>query len=178
MTLVLDGGYSYYGLNGEDFIFMNEENTLQLSMQTMINAIFSDPTFSSQKLIAMGKNNGGELLNATMQVGDSESLVDYNLELVISINSVPGTMKTALSALESLSSYLSFKSSGAKDNQPKMEVYLNLPDQVYAAYLTALVTTGYAEKADINAVNQQIAFQFMLDYLDAIINAGVDMTTL
>ena len=174
MTLVMDGGYSYYGLNGQGFIYMNEENVLQMSMQTMLNAIFLDEGFTSANLIALGNNGSGTLLSASLQLGDSATVLDYNnLELVINLTSIPGAMKTALSVLDSLSSYMRFYA-----NNGVLEVELNLPDQVYGAYLTALVATGNADKADINTVNQQIALQFLCDYMNAIINSGADMATL
>ena len=174
MTLVTNGGYSYYGLNGEGLIFMNSENTLQLSMQTLINAIFYDDNFSADSLIALGSNGKGELFTASMQLGDSADVLDYeDIELVVNLSSVPSQMQTALSALELMKGYLNFYSSNGI-----LEVELNLPDQVYGAYLTALVATGNIDKEDINVINQEIAFQFLCDYMDAIIKSEADMTTL
>ena len=174
MTLVTNGGYSYYGLNGDGLIYMNEESTLQLSMQAMINAITYDDSFSTNSLVALGNNGKGKLFSASLQLGDSASVLDYeDIELVVNLSSVPSQMQTALSALDAMKGYLNFYS----DNGV-LEVELNLPDQVYGAYLTALVATGNVEKSDINAINQEIAFQFLCDYLDAVIKSNGDLTSL
>ena len=174
MTLVTNGGYSYYGLNGDGLIYMNEESTLQLSMQAMINAITYDDSFSTNSLVALGNNGKGKLFSASLQLGDSASALDYeDIELVVNLSSVPSQMQTALSALDAMKGYLNFYS----DNGV-LEVELNLPDQVYGAYLTALVATGNVEKSDINAINQEIAFQFLCDYLDAVIKSNGDLTSL
>ena len=174
MTLLNKGGYSYYGLNEEGLVYMDEQNVLQVSIQTLINAVLSDEEFTRDNLIALGENGSGKLFSASLQLGDSATVLDYaDMTLVINLSSVPAQMKTALNALKNIRSYLNFYS-----NNGVLEVELNLPDQVYAAYLTALVATGNVEKADVNAINQQIALEFMCDYLDAVINSGADLTTL
>jgi len=169
--------YSYIGMNNEGLMYMmqdaNGNYMTEISIQTVINALLSDNTFSSETLIALGEKGSGKLLNTTLQLGNDADDLIYNLDLVISLDSVPSQMGTVASALKDLRSYLKFSS-----NNGVMEFKLNLPDQVYGAYLVALITTGNVDKADASAIDQQIAFQFLCDYLDAVINSGTDMTTL
>jgi len=161
--------YPYIGLNGQPLMDAGE-----MSIQTLINAMLSDNDFGSASLIALGENGSGKLLGASMQLGNSaDDLVYDDLTLVINLKSVPAQMGTVASALKQLQGTLDFQA-----NNGAMEIVLNLPDKVYGAYLAALLATGYAEKDDMNAVNQQIAFAFLCDYLDAVKNCGADMTTL
>ncbi len=169
--------YSYIGMNNEGLMYMMQDGSgnfmTEISIQTVINALLSDNTFSSETLIALGEKGSGKLLNTTLQLGNEADDLIYNLDLVITLNSVPSQMGTVASALKDLRSYLKFSS-----NNGVMEFKLNLPDQVYGAYLVALITTGNVDKTDASAIDQQIAFQFLCDYLDAVINSGADMTTL
>lgn len=169
--------YSYIGMNNEGLMYMmqdaNGNYMTEISVQTVINALLSDNTFGSETLIALGKKGSGKLMNTTLQLGNAANDLIYNLDLTISLAKVPSQMGTVASALEKVRSYLKFHS-----NNGAMEFELNLPDQVYGAYLVALIATGNVDKADASAIDQQIAFQFLCDYLDAVINSGTDMTTL
>ena len=173
MTMVNFSGYTYYGLNGEGLLYMNDELTLEISIQTLINAMMNDNGFGSDRLIALGENGKGTLLETTLQLGDSADVLDADLDFVITMNSVPSQMGTVAELLSKLNPYLSFSA-----NNGAMDIEMNLPDKVYGAYLAALLTTGYADKNDMNAVDQKIAFMFLCDYLDAFIESGADLVTL
>ena len=173
MAMVNFSGYTYYGLNNEGLLYLNEEMTLEISVQTLINALFSDNGFGSDRLIALGNNGKGTLLETTLQLGNSADVLDANLAFAINFNSVPSQMSSVAGLLSQLKPYLSFNA-----NNGALDIKMNLPDQVYGAYLAALLTTGYADKNDMNAVDQEIAFKFLCDYLDAFIDCGADLETI
>ena len=58
-----------------------------------------------------------------------------------------------------------------------MVVDLNLPEKVYEVYLTALLATGNVDKDDINAINSEIAYQFLWDYVETILATDANTTT-
>ena len=169
--------YAYIGMNGEGLMYLTEDASgnlmTEICLQTVINALLCDETFSSETLIALGNVGSGKLMETTLQLGNDADELIYDLDLVINLASVPSQMGTVASALERMRNYLKFYS-----NDGALEFELNLPDQVYGAYLIALVATGNMDKSDANAIDQQIAFQFMLDYFNAVIDSGADTTTL
>ena len=171
---LMESGYSYIGLNNEGLLYLEEESSsLEISIQTLINAILSDDDFGSNTIIALGNNGKGKLLGATMQLGNSATEIQYeNLKFTINFTSVPSQLTTAANALEKVKSYISFHSENGV-----LVFDLNLPDAVYGAYLTALMTTGHVDKTNVNAVNQQIAIQFLYDYFQAVITSDMDAET-
>ena len=162
-------GYTYIGLNGEGLMYMNDEDTLEVSLQTLINAMLKDNSFGSQTLIALGKNGGGKLLTAEMQLGNSKEDA-VSIPFTLTLKSVPGAMATVANGLDAVKNYMSFQS---KDGI--LDVKLNLPEKIYEVYLTALLATGNVDKYDITAVNNEIAFMFLYDYLEII--TDTDATT-
>lgn len=172
MALV-DSGYSYIGLNGEAFLYL-ENDTLQISLQTLINALLNDNTFGSQTIIDLGDNNGGKLVSASMQLGNSaEELMYENMPYELILENAPSQMVTAAVALDTVKNYIGFH---AQDGV--MVVDLNLPEDVYAVYLAGLLTTGNVDKTDINAINNEIAFQFFYDYIELVAGTDADVTSM
>lgn len=172
MSLV-NSGYSYIGLNNEGLMYLNDENVLEVSIQTLVNAILNDSEFGTESLVALGANGNGKLVSASLQLGNSATEIQYEgLNFVINLTSVPSQMKTVAEYLDLVSPYVNFKS-----NNGILDVTLNLPDQVYGAYLMALVATGEVDMTDINAVNQAIAFEFLYDYLEIVLNSEMDLET-
>ncbi len=163
-NMVLKSGYSYIGLNGEGLVYTIEEGGLEVSIQTLLNAILNDKNFSSNTLIALGQNGKGVLLNTSLQLGDDANTIVYeDLSFTINVTSVPSQFVTAANALNSVKNYVQFH---AENGQLVFD--LTLPNAVYGAYLTALVATGNVDKDDVNGIDQAIAFQFLYDYFDAI----------
>ena len=172
MTMV-NSGYTYIGLNGEPLLYLNEENTLEICLQTLINAILNDNTFSNETLIALGKNGKGKLVSASLQLGNSADDIFYNdLDFVLNLTSVPSQMGTVSNGLSKVKKYMTFKSQDGV-----MVLDLNLPEKVYEAYLTALLATGNVDKSDINAINSEIAYRFLWDYVDAILSSDANTIT-
>ena len=169
---LMEAGYDYIGLNGEALMYLNAENTTEVSLQTLINAILKDNTFGSETLIALGENGSGKLVKASLQLGNNGQLVYSDLDFTLNLTSVPGQMATVAKGLKTIKPYMSFQSQDGV-----MTVDLNLPEKVYEVYLTALLATGNVDKNDINAINDQIAFQFVWDYIDLIINTDATTTT-
>lgn len=166
--------FEYIGLNGEGLMYFNEETAgLEVSVQTLINAILNDNAFGSETLITLGEKGKGVLLNASLQLGDSAAQIVFeDLDFTINVTSVPSQLVTAANALAAVRNYVSFHSENGV-----LVVDLNLPDAVYGAYLTALIGTGNVDKADVNSVNQAIAFQFLYDYFEAVITSDMDAET-
>ena len=174
MTLV-DAGYTYIGLNGEGLLYLNAENSLEISLQTLVNAIMNDNQFGSNTLITLGKDGKGEFVHAKMQLGTAKDNLDYSdLDFTLYLNSVPSQMATVGSGLAKFQNYMTFK---AQDGT--MMVNLNLPDKVYGAFLAALLATGNADKENVEAVNAEIAYQFLWDYVTKVItNEDINTTSL
>lgn len=172
MTLI-NSGYTYVGLNGQPLMYLNEENTLEICLQTLLDAIIADNSFDSQALIALGQNGEGKLVSAALQLGNAADDIHYNdLDFVLYLTSVPAQMATMSNGLARMEQYMSFQ---AKDGV--LNVNINLPEKVYEVYLTALLTTGNVDKSDVNAVNSEIAYQFLWDYMDLLLNTEADTTT-
>ncbi len=161
--LILKSGYSYIGLNNEGLVYTGNEG-LEVSVQTLLNAIMNDKNFSSNTLIALGQNGKGVLLNTSLQLGDDADTIVYkDLSFTINVTSVPSQFVTAANALNAVKNYIQFHSENGE-----LVFDLTLPNAVYGAYLTALIATGNVDKDDVNGIDQAIAFQFLYDYFDAI----------
>lgn len=170
---LVNGGYPYVGLNDDGFKYLNEEDSLEVSLQSLINAVLSDESFNNDAVIALGENGKGKILTVSMQLGNSVSELEYsNLTFTLNLNSVPEQLKNNVDIIKNVSSFIQFQS-----NDGVMAVEVTLPDQVYAAYAAALVATGHVDKTDVNEMNQKVALQFLKDYLDAITGSEMDMTT-
>lgn len=169
-TMMLEG-YDYIELNGEVLLADGK-----LSLQTLINAILADPEFSSDRLIALGNLKDGEtgiLLNAVATLfGENE-----NVDFVLNITN-PGSQIVKLAkGLKEIKPYMTFKSNPAKAKTVDgayMDIDLTLPKSVYEIYLTALLATSELNKVDMNAINNQIAFEFLYDYIEIIMTSDAD----
>ena len=166
-TLLMDG-YDYVELNGEALLADGK-----LSLQTLINAILADPEFSSDRLISLGKLKGNEtgiLLNATATMFGENENVDFTLYL-----KNPGSQIVKLAnGLKEIKPYMTFKSNPAKARTVDgayMDIDLTLPQPVYEVYLTALLAVNELDKVDMNAINNQIAFEFLYDYIEIIMTS-------
>lgn len=179
MTLV-DSGYDYIAFNNEAFLYMNEENSLEICMQTLINALLHDNTFSNDTLIALGNNGKGKLLSAKMDLGTAGggkaragmTIIHDDLSFELHMTSAPSVMSTVAKGLNAIKPYMTFKA-----NDGVMDVTLDLPEKVYEAYLTALLATGNVDKSDITALNDEIAYEFLWDYVETILDTDANATT-
>ena len=176
MTIV-NSGYTYIGMDGGDLLYMNDENTTEIKLQTLINALLNDEGFSSDRMIALGKDGKGVFLETKITIDDEKpaarAISRYmNLPFTLYLKSVPSQMATVSKGLEKVKPYMSFTAGGAV-----MNIELNLPEKIYEVYLTALLATGNVDKTDMNAINSEIAFQFLWDYVEEILATDADATT-
>ncbi len=171
VNVLLNSGYTYIALNDAELLYMNSEDVTEVKLQSLIDALIKDTSFSSEKLIKLGKAGKGELIRATMDLGnDANDLQCNDIEFVLYLNSVPGQMGTVANGLEKVRPYLTFKSAG-----DALDLDVNLPEKVYEVYLAALLATGNVDKSDMDAVNSEIAIMFLWDYIDLILSS--DATT-
>lgn len=176
MGFVMDfvnSGYSYIAINGQPLLYLAADNALEISAQTLVDALMNDNTFGSHTVINLGKNGRGEFLKAKMDLGNGEDDITFEgLDFTLYLNSVPSQMGTVAKGLEKLSPYMSFNS-----NNGVMDVELNLPEKVYEVYLAALLATGNVDKYTMNELNSEVAFQFLWDYIEVVKNSDADTAT-
>jgi len=166
------GGYSYIAMDGEPFMD-NPGDGLEISLQTVLDAILNDPTFSNKTIIDLGKNNGGKVLRTTLQLGMGKDEIMENLVFELHLNAVPAEMIPVANALNAIKNNFSFKA-----NNGKLDVDLTLPEKVYEIYLTALLVAGEVDTNDINAIDNEIAFRFLYDYVEFVLgNEKITSTT-
>lgn len=167
MGLVMDSGYSYIGLGGESLVYMNEENTLEISIQTLMNAVLNE-SFSNATIIDLA-DGSGTLTTTTMELGNDAAAVSA-YPFILKLSGIPAEASKIAEILEL--GYI--KLNGTSDHELNIE--LNLPEKLYQAYLTALIATGEVDLDNVAEVNNIIAVQFLWDYADGIITND-DITT-
>ena len=173
MALVLKSGYGYIGLNNEGLIYENDKAELEISIQTLINAVLNDEDFSNDTIIALAENGKGELMTASMQLGSSASALEYtDLTFTMNLTSVPEQLTNNVDALKTVSNYVY-----AYSDNGTLAVEVNLPDQVYGAYAAALIATGNVDKTDVNALTQAVAINFLYDYVVAVVESDMDLVS-
>ena len=170
MGLVTGSGYGYIGLDNEGFKYATADG-LEISMQALINALLSDEGFNNDRVIELAKKGKGTFLTTTMQLGDNADSA-FSLDFTLNLNSVPAEMSSNVGYLQTASNYLHFY--GKNDT---LNVEIDLPDQIYAAYAVALVAAGEAEKTNVNDINNKVAVQFLYDYVTAITGSDMDLIT-
>lgn len=164
-TAMMLDGYDYIELNGEVLLADGK-----ISLQTMVNAMLADSGFTSDRLIALRDLEGEEtgiLLNATAtKFGENE-----NVDFTLNIKQPGAQIKKLANGLEAIKPYMTFKSADTADY---LDVDLTLPQPIYEVYLTALLATSELDKVDMNAINNQIAFEFLYDYIEIIMDTEAD----
>ena len=160
MGLVMDSGYSYIGLGGDGFVYLNEGGSLEISIQTLVNAIINE-NFSNKTIIDL-VDGSGTLTKTTMDLGnDKAGATAY--PFVLTLSGIPSQAAPVAEILNM--GYININ--GTADH--KLAVELNLPEKLYQAYLTALIATGEIDLDNVAAVNNTIAVQFLWDYANGII---------
>lgn len=167
MGLVMDSGYSYIGLGSEGLVYLNEGGSLEISIQTLINAILNEK-FNNSTIVDLA-DGSGTLTTTTMELGnDKAGATAY--PFVLKLSGVP----SAIAPVAEILNMGYIKLNGTAEH--KLNVELNLPEKLYQAYLTALIATGEVDLRNVAEVNNIIAVQFLWDYADGIINND-DITT-
>lgn len=173
MALVLKSGYSYIGLNDEGLIYENDKSELEISLQTLVNAVLTDEDFCNDTIIALGENGKGKVMTSSMQLGNSASELEYaDLTFTMNLTSVPAQLTNNVGTLKTLSNYVY-----AYSDNGTLAVEVNLPDQVYGAYAAALIATGNVDKTDVNALTQAVAINFLYDYVVTVIDSDMDLVS-
>lgn len=173
VTTLMNAGYTYIALNEDALLYLNEEETLEIKLQTLIDALMKDNKFGSDTLINLGKNGKGEFVHAKMDLGNSAEEITFNdLDFTLYLNTVPGQMATVSKGMETIKPYMSFNS-----NSGVMDVNINLPEKVYEVYLAAMLATENVTKDNMDEINSEIAFQFLWDYVDRIMATEANTTT-
>ena len=168
-TELMDLG-SYIELNDK---VLFSDGTLYI--QTLVDAILEDAGFGSQTLIDLGKNGGGKVFTGTMDYGTNASnMYEEGVPFTLNLDSVPGKMATVSDGLEKIKGYMTFDTDNGSG---ALHINLNLPEKIYEAYLTALLAAGEVDKNDINAIEEEIAMQFLYDYIELILATDATTTT-
>ncbi|MBQ4504918.1 MAG: hypothetical protein II983_04525, partial [Firmicutes bacterium] len=81
-------------------------------------------------------------------------------------------MDNVAGLLKTLKGYMGFQ---AVDGT--LAVTAEMPEKFYDVYLTALTLTGKVDLTDLNAVETEIAYTFLADYVKILTGEGVDATT-
>ena len=174
MGLVMKSGYGYIGLNNEGFVYENDKAELELSIQTLINAILKDNTFSDKTIVKLAEDGKGKVVTASMQLGSSAQELNYtDLTFTLNLSSVPEQLTNNVELLKKAFNYVKFNS-----NNGELDVNVTLPDQVYGAYAAVLIAVGEVDKADVAALNNRIAVEFLYDYIKAILDSEMDLTSI
>lgn len=170
-TAFVTSKYSYVELNGMPFM-ENTTDGLQVHIDALIGAMLADKEFGSERLIALAQGTEKVLVTSKISMNPSKpvartgDMMWQDLDFVWAPATIPEKMVAVGNALNAVRDYLTFQSAG---DGKTMNVSLNLPDPIYEAYLTALLATGNLDKSDVNAINNQIAFQFFADYLELVV---------
>ena len=173
ITTLVNSGYSYIAFNGRPFLYLKDD-TLELSMQAVINSLFDDDSFGSDSLIAMGESGSGKLLQSTIALGNAAD--DKNLikaPFTLAMSGLPAQMAAMAEGLKTIKPYMTFRADGGT-----LDVTLDLPDEVYQVYLTALLAAGRVDKDRLEELNSEIALQFLWDYMEMVASTEADTTTL
>ena len=165
--VILDMDITSVLLNGKEFM-VNSNGQYYMFLQTMIDAMFEDPTFNSGKLIKLGNNGKGNLLNAEITIFESTK------KFVLNLTAAPAPMATVANGLSAISSYITFDTNNGSG---KLHMNVTLPEKVYEAYVTAELITGNLTNDDFATVNNAVAMQFVKDYFDLLINSDVNTET-
>lgn len=178
---LIDLGYSHIEINDE--VVMQTITDTEISLQALLNAMLKDNDFGSHTLIELGKNGHGTVFTGTISLGKraeaaartadgGANLYFEDMDFEFYLKSVPAQMADVSKGLDAVKNYMSFRSDNGILN-----VRLNLPEKVYEVYLTALLGATELDKTNINAINNEIAFMFLGDYVKNVVNSDANTTT-
>lgn len=164
MTLY-NSGYQSIKLNGNPFIY-KQDGMFQISLQALIEALLNDATFTSEKLIAMGKGETNNLLTSTMQIPG------YDLKFVMNLKNIPEQMTTVSKGLNAIKSFVTFEA-----NNGQLQIDVDLPEKVYEAYLAAALAAGRIDNDNVQALNNEAALLLVADLFELYMNSDVTTDT-
>lgn len=185
--------YKYIGLDGNEFYsgqfhiqalidaFMNSgfgtDSVLKLidSNGNITNKLKLAPgtTVLNSTIPASADNLGGIVLETTMDFGNDANNTT-GAKFYITLNGTVSQLQHVRKGLEmAKNAGVSFICADGKAN-----LTVNLPDQVYGAYLAALSMVGEVDLATVNEVDAEIAIGYFVDLLASIVGDDVTVDTL
>ena len=174
-TIVTENVYGTVKLGGQKLI--TTEGGILVNAQALIDAILTDPEFSSQRLIALGQNGEGTLLTNTIE------FPGYEMAFELYLTSVPSQMETVSAGLKAVEEYFWFESSAVTAAKTRtvadktLNIYLNLPEKAYEAYLAAAMVTWQLDNDNAAALNNAVAMQFVEDSIKSLLYSDVNFGT-
>lgn len=185
--------YKYIGLDGNEFY------SGQFHIQALVDA-FMNSGFGTDSILELIDSNG----NITNKLSLSAGTVVLNSAVPSTVNNLGGVVLetsmdfgadasnttgakfyvtlngTVSQLLQVRKGLATAKNAGVtficEDGSANLTV--NLPDQVYGAYLAALSMVGEVDLADVNDINAKIAMGYILNTLEPIVGDDVTIDTL
>lgn len=169
--LINNGEFDFVALNDQIIMFKDEQGDDKMRLQGLIDALLHDDAFGSEKIISLNDNKGGQMLSkATITLGvygDAKTRSNYEvyfnqLPFTLNLTGVPAKLADVAKGLKEVRSYFSFT---GNSQTGKMDVELNIPGQLYGAYVAALVAANDLDKTNMAEMDKVIARQFLQDYV-------------
>jgi len=185
--------YKYIGLGGNEFYsgqfhlqaLVDAVMNSGIGTDSLLKLIDSNGNITSNMKLPAGteilnsvkpgivNNLGGVVMESTMNFGADANAATH-AKFYITLNGTVSQMKQVRNGL------LQAKNAGIsfilKDGSANLS--LNLPDQLYGAYLAALSLVGQTDIANVNDVNAKVAIGYILDLLDPAVADDVTTQTL
>ncbi len=170
---MINSGYDYVGLNYESLISLTPEGTLEICLQSVVNATLHDSSFTNQTLINIAAKRSGRLVTTTMQLGSAADAIEQDITFELILSSAPNRLVALGNALAGAKDQFTFRA-----NNGQLDMVLTLTEEEYAACLGDLILTGDARITDLSSVRMLAAYQFLEEYLSAVLSESVTATTL
>ena len=172
-TFIMGGVKSVQLFAGEEYEdFIVGEVTPKIKIQTLVDALMWDKTFTSQKLIAMGQGVNARTAGANNLLTSRIKLSGYDMAFTLNLTTVPAQMATVSKGLKAVEDYFWFKS-----NNGVLDISVDLPEKVYEAYLTAAIGTGYMDNDSAAELNNKVAMLFVEDYMMQLMSMNLNAET-
>lgn len=170
---MINSGYDYVGLNYESLISLDAGGSLEICLQSVVDAVLHDSSFTNQTLINIAAKRSGKLVTTTMQLGSAADAIEHDIAFELVLSSAPNRLVSLGNVLAGAKDQFSFRS-----NAGQLDMVLTLSEDEYTAYLGNLILTGNAELTDLNSVRMLSAYQYLEEYISAVLSESVTTTTL
>lgn len=173
VAMAMLSGYDYLYI-GDELVASND-GTLVVSLQAFVDAILTTGLTSYDLIAGVAADKLEVATTMTLKkatVARSMSSTEIVADLTIIMNSIPDMVKSAVGMLAKADKYMDFVA-----DDGKLNVTVDLPEKVYEVYLAALAITGNVDLSDINTVNTEVAYLFLVDYVNILLGDDVTSTT-
>ena len=182
VALVANSGYSSVSLGGSPIL----SDAGKISLADLVRTMFgSDDRYTSKEIIDLCNGTSAVLIDTEMLLGalprrSVSASAEYHLiDFKLALTSLPDKLASAGEMLGEVEKWVTFEIvDGQPDNDLKVNAYIDLPEKVYEIYVAALRFTDSLEENDVNAVETQVAYAFLKDFVDVMLGAEVSTTTL